>query len=244
MSAQLAQTLFDRMLAAAGPRHWWPGHNAHPSRRRDEIIIGAVLTQNTSWKNVEQALAVLKEHGLLDLGRLADMEPPAIAPLIRAAGYYNLKARRLHAVATFFAPGGRRRFVELESWDDERLREALLAVHGVGRETADSILLYALERPTFVIDAYTLRIGRRHGFFDEKTTYEEARAWFSARVPPDVATCNEYHALLVWIGNRFCRPTPRCAECPLAARETCATAAAWRWISEQVRAGRERDRKD
>jgi endonuclease-3 related protein len=232
----VARKLYDRLSATAGPRHWWPCHNAVANRRRDEIIIGAVLTQNTSWKNVEKALASLNGRGLLDLSRLATMTPEAIAPLIRSAGYFNLKARRLHAVAGFFAPGGRRRFGALAGWDDARLREALLATYGVGPETADSILLYALDRPTFVIDAYTLRIGRRHGLFDETTDYERARTWFMARVPADVATYNEYHALLVWVGHHYCKPTPRCAACPLARRDCCASGGAWSTI--QARSGR------
>jgi endonuclease-3 related protein len=221
------------MLAAAGPRHWWPAGNARPDCRRDEIVIGAVLTQNTSWKNVEKALASLNRAGLLDLGRLALMAPEEIAPLIRSAGYFNLKARRLRAVAEFFAPGGRKRWRALARWDDARLREALLATYGVGPETADSILLYALDRPAFVIDAYTLRIGRRHGLFDETTVYEQARAWFMARVSADVALYNEYHALLVWVGNRFCKPKPACSACPLARRDCCATAAAWQAIEKR-----------
>lgn len=216
----LADLLFERMLAAAGPRHWWPINPDPPNGGKDEMIIGAVLTQNTAWKNVEQALANLKAAGLLELERLAALEPDHIAPLIRPAGYFNLKAKRLRAVVDFFVQGGHIRYKELETWSDEDLREALLGVWGVGHETADSILLYALHRPVFVIDAYTLRIGRRHGLFGDKTTYEEAREWFTRRLRRDVALYNEYHALLVWVGAQYCRPTPRCPACPLAA-EAC-----------------------
>ena len=182
------------------------------------MIIGAVLTQNTAWKNVEQALANLKKEGLLDLEKLAVMAPEALAPLIRPAGYYNLKARRLSAVARFFAPEGHHRFEALATMTDDQLRTDLLAVFGVGRETADSILLYALHRPSFVIDAYTLRIGRRHGLFTDATDYEAARAWFTRHAERSVEHYNEYHALLVWIGNHFCKPIPRCDRCPLAGR--------------------------
>jgi endonuclease-3 related protein len=223
------------MLAAAGPRHWWPAGNAEPDCRRDEIVIGAVLTQNTAWKNVERALANLVAEGLLDLAKLARMKPDRLAPLIRPAGYFNLKARRLTAVAEFFAPGGSKRFDALATWDDARLREALLGVYGVGPETADSILLYALGRPAFVVDAYTLRIGRRHGLFKEETHYDQARAWFMARLPRDAALYNEYHALLVYVGHHFCKPTPCCAGCPLARRDCCAGAAAWRAIRARSR---------
>lgn len=225
--AELSHRLFDRMLAAAGPRHWWPCEPGAPNCGRDEMIIGAVLTQNTAWQNVEQALAVLRRENRLDLQKLALMAPESIAPLIRPAGYYNLKAKRLSAVARFFAPQGRYRFDELEKLEDGELREALLDVFGVGRETADSILLYALKRRTFVIDAYTLRVGRRHGIFTDATDYETARAWFTQHAPATVEQYNEYHALIVWIGKNYCKPTPRCAECPLAGRDCFATRDAW-----------------
>lgn len=232
---ELARTLFDRMLAAAGPRHWWPCEPGGPGCGKDEMIIGAVLTQNTAWVNVERALENLRREGLIDLRKLAQMEPEAIARFIRPAGYYNLKARRLSAVASFFAPDGEYRFDELARLDDAALREEVLGVFGVGRETADSILLYALKRPSFVIDAYTLRIGRRHGIFDAATDYEAARAWFTQFATPSVNYdtvdyFNEYHALIVWIGKYFCKPTPRCGECPLAERGCFATSAAWKAI--------------
>lgn len=231
-SRELAERLFDRMLEAAGPRHWWPCNRSEPGGGRDEIVIGAVLTQNTAWKNVEQALAGLKKARLCDLGRIARTEPTHLAPLIRPAGYFNLKARRLRSVAEFFAPSGRKRFAQLAKWSDEQLREGLLDVWGVGPETADSILLYALGRLSFVIDAYTLRIGRRHGLFGDRTTYEQARKWFGERVRPQLEVYNEYHALLVWIGNRYCKPTPRCEQCPLSRRDCFATVAAWRKLAK------------
>lgn len=231
---RLIDRLFETMLAAAGPRYWWPADPQAPNGGRDEIIIGAVLTQNTAWKNVEKALANLRERGLLELRALAKLEAEAIAPLIRPSGYYNLKARRLRAVAEFFAPGGRERFGELAEWSDARLREALLEIYGVGAETADSILLYALGRASFVIDAYTLRIGRRHGLFSERARYEDARGWFMAHTEGDVEYYNEYHALLVWVGNRYCKPKPLCGACPLARRECCGGAESWRVIREIV----------
>ena len=138
---------------AAGPRGWWPGDG------RDEIIIGAVLTQNTAWRNVEKALENLKAAKLCRLSSLARRRAETIARLIVPSGYFNLKARRLKSVARFFAPGGRERFDEFAPWPTEKLREALLGVWGVGPETADSILLYALGRPSFVIDAYTMRVA-------------------------------------------------------------------------------------
>lgn len=228
---ELVMKLHGWLLTAAGARSWWPCDRAGPHDGRDEIIIGAVLTQNTAWTNVEKALDNLKAKSLCDLSRLARFTPEEIAPFIRPSGYYNLKARRLKALADFFAPGGKVRFEELVLWDDDALRKALLEVHGVGPETADSVLLYALGRLSFVIDAYTLRIGRRHGLLDEKATYEEARSFFSRHTPPECSVYNEYHALLVWVGNRYCKPKPRCSECPLSCRESFASHRAWQALA-------------
>ncbi len=233
--ARLTGRIYETMLAAGGARGWWPCDREGARGGFDEIVIGAVLTQNTAWKNVERALAQLSEAGLVDLEKLAVLEPAELAPQIRSAGYFNLKARRLRAVAEYFAPGGRSRLEELASRSDGALREELLGIYGVGPETADSILLYALGRTSFVIDAYTLRIGRRHGLFNGTTRYEEARDWFMGRVAADLETYNEYHALLVWIGNQFCRPKPRCEACPLFRRECFANEGRWRAMREGVR---------
>ncbi len=224
----LARRIYERMLAASGPRAWWPCDRRGVRRGFDEIVIGAVLTQNTSWKNVERALATLREAGLIDLEKLALLDPVLVAPHIRSSGYFNIKSRRLGAVARFFAPDGGLRLEEIAGWSDLKLREELLGIAGVGPETADSIMLYALERTSFVIDAYTMRIGRRHGLLDDQSRYEEARRWFSERIEPDRAVYNEYHALLVWVGNRFCRPMPRCEACPLSRRDCFADSRSWR----------------
>lgn len=229
----LCGRIFSRLWDAHGPSRWWPAEAPDAAGRRDEIIIGAVLTQNTSWLNVKKALAVLRAEKLCRLNKLARMEPEAIAPHIRSAGYFNLKARRLRSVADFFAPGGGDRFKTLNAMDDEPLREALLGVWGVGRETADSILLYALGRRSFVVDAYTLRVGRRHGFLAENDGYEVARSWFTRHAPADTQHYNEYHALLVWVGHHYCKPTPRCAECPLSRRDCFASPEAWKNLAER-----------
>lgn len=220
------RAIHDHLLDVYGPQHWWPGDG------RDEIIIGAVLTQNTAWRNVVRAIDGLKEAGMCDLPSLALSTPEEIAPLIRPSGYYNLKARRLHAVASWFAPNGRARFGAIAKMPTETLRAELLRVPGVGRETADSILLYALERPSFVSDTYTLRIFSRHGFAEEGTDYETLRGIVSAPLPVEVRLYNEFHALLVKIGHNFCKPTPRCAACPLRGREHFATAKAWRALKD------------
>lgn len=197
------------MFEALGPQRWWPADTA------EEVIIGAVLTQNTAWKNVEKALTVLKADQACSLRAIAAMPQDDLAERIRSAGYYNIKARRLQAVCRFFEDHCGYDLKRLNKRDTPSLREALLAVNGVGRETADSILLYALDRTVFVIDAYTLRIGARHGWFPPGTGYEEARDLFERSLPADRALFNEYHALLVRVGNRHCRPRPRCEGCPL-----------------------------
>lgn len=224
------RAIHDHLFETWGPQHWWPGDG------RDEIIIGAVLTQNTSWRNVTRAIANLKEARLCTLRGLALSTPEAIAPLIRPSGYFNLKSRRLHSVATWFAPGGRPRFAELEDRPLGELRSELLAVHGVGRETADSILLYALDRPSFVVDTYTQRVFSRHGFIREGATYEELREFLAGAIPEDVRLYNEFHALLVRVGHNHCKPTPVCSTCPLKGRRHFATAEAWRALEER-RAG-------
>ncbi len=203
---------YQAMINAFGPQHWWPAET------REEVIIGAVLTQNTAWKNVEKALDQLKAAGCCDLRGVATAGEAELAQWIRPAGYYNIKARRLQSVARFFMNGQGADLERFQNQKTDVLREDLLRVHGVGRETADSILLYALDRTVFVIDAYTLRIGARHGWYPTGTDYESARHFFERSLPVSRPLFNEYHALLVRVGNRFCKPRPHCDACPLRAR--------------------------
>ncbi len=201
------------MFEAFGPLHWWPAES------REEIIVGAVLTQNTSWRNVEKAIANLRDADALDF-RAIDQKPhDELAEMIRPSGYFNLKARRLQAVCRYFLDRCDGDLDRLATIETATLRDELLDVYGVGPETADSILLYALERKVFVIDAYTLRIGQRHGWFPDDTKYEEAQSFFERSLDGDVALYNEYHALLVRVGATTCKPTPRCEGCPLNARD-------------------------
>jgi endonuclease-3 related protein len=203
--------IYDVALDALGPRHWWPAETD------EEVVIGAVLTQNTAWSNVEKALENLRRAGKLSLAALDRARPATVARLIRPSGYYNLKARRLKSVARFFVERcNGRGLASLRDEEPEALREALLGVYGVGPETADSILLYALGMPVFVIDAYTRRILERHGLARPQAPYEELRALFETNLPTDVALYNEYHALIVALGHRWCRPKPQCEECPLS----------------------------
>ncbi len=209
MGDQRLEEIFRLLLARFGPQHWWPGETPL------EIMVGAVLTQNTNWENVEKAIANLKAADLLDLHRLAELPTGMLAELIRPSGYYNLKAVRLHNLLHAITA----EHDSLESFfaaDLYELREALLAVKGIGPETADSILLYAAGKATFVIDAYTHRLLLRHGLIWEESDYYEMQELFLTALPADLALFNEYHALIVRVGKEYCRKTrPRCGECPL-----------------------------
>ena len=204
----LLQQLFEKMLAAFGPQGWWPGETPF------EVALGAILTQNTNWNNVARVIGGLKEAGLLDPRALQALPEAELAGRLRPAGYFNVKARRLINFLEFLGQFEHSMEV-LAQGDLEVLRPALLAVKGIGPETADSILLYALDQPTFVVDAYTFRILSRHGLAAGPSTYEELRQLFMEHLPPEVPCYQEYHALLVRLGKEFCRPQPRCAVCPL-----------------------------
>ena len=192
-----------------GPQFWWPG------RTRLEIIVGAILTQNTAWTNVEKAICRLRKARALNLRRLHSVDLKTLAEWIRPAGYFNVKARRLRSFTQLMFGrfgGDLRRLFALET---PALREVLLSVNGIGPETADSILLYAAGRPAFVVDAYTRRFMMRHGWIGSGATYDDIARVFAAGLPRRVALYNEYHALIVALGKALCRPKPRCAECPL-----------------------------
>jgi endonuclease-3 related protein len=178
-------------------------------------MVGAVLTQNTAWTNVERAIAQLRERVDLAADALLTLPESELASLIRPAGYFNVKARRLRAFCeAFLAAGGESSLSMLETGT---LRDLLLGIHGVGRETADDMLLYAFERPVFVIDAYTRRLFGRLGLVDEGAPYDALRRIFEEALGPDVALFNEYHALIVHHAKHICRArAPRCPDCCLA----------------------------
>jgi endonuclease III related protein len=205
--------VFERLSAAWSPMHWWPGDGP------GDVIIGAVLTQNTSWSNVEKGLANLETKGLRDLRRLARARRDTLARLLHPVGYFNIKADRLRSVARHFVDRWDCDWERLRRTPTAPLREELLAVHGIGPETADSILLYAFGHPVFVVDAYTKRILSRHGLIDVGASYDEVQRLFERHLKRDEALFNEYHALLVRAGNRLCRRAPKCSECPLGKRE-------------------------
>jgi endonuclease III related protein len=200
--------LYRRLLRARGPAGWWPGQDGF------EISVGAVLTQNTAWTNVEKALGVLRERGLLSHAKLRAMAPEEIAPLIRSAGCHNVKARRVSALLAFLDEfGGRPE--NMASQEPRALRAKLLAVPGVGRETADAIALYGAGLPLFVVDAYTRRVFSRLGLLKGTEPYDEVQAFFMDRLPRQAALYNEYHAQIVLLAKDFCRRRPLCGECPL-----------------------------
>lgn len=177
--------------------------------------MGAILTQNTAWGNVERALAALRARRLLDPARLSGLPLPRLARLIRPSGTFRVKARRLRAFLAYLLARHRGSLARLSRAPLDSLRAELLGVPGIGPETADSILLYAVGRPVFVVDAYTRRVLARHRLLSPRASYEEVRAFFERHLPQDPRLFNEYHALLVAVGKHYCRSRPRCAECPL-----------------------------
>jgi len=201
------QRLHDRLLAAYGRQHWWPADS------RFEVMVGAVLTQNTAWRNVERAIANLKGADALDPAAIAALPPADLAALIRPAGYFNVKARRLLAFCQFFLGAGGE--AALAALPTVELRHRLLAVHGVGPETADDMLLYAFGRPVFVIDAYTRRLLQRLGLATGEEGYEALRAGVEHGLGPDARVFNELHALIVHHAKMACSTRPRCGECCL-----------------------------
>jgi endonuclease-3 related protein len=207
-TARTLSVIYRRLYSAFGPQHWWPGDT------QLEVAVGAVLTQNTAWPNVERAIGLLKSRRLLSLRGLRRLTPTELAPLIRSAGFYKVKAARLVAFLRWL--DGHGGFRGLSRMPTRTLRPLLLSCSGIGPETADSILLYALGRPVFVVDAYTRRILSRYGLVAGDEPYESLRGLFESALPRSPRLYNEYHALLVRLGKENCRPRPMCASCPLA----------------------------
>jgi endonuclease III related protein len=201
---------FDALFAAHGPQHWWPG------RTPFEIIVGAILVQNTSWTNVATAIEHLRRAKLLTPRALEKISTPRLQRLIRSSGYFRQKTKKLKAFVRFLRREYQGSLSRMFRAPTQTLRSQLLAIHGIGPETADSILLYAAKHPVFVVDAYTRRILERHGHSHARLGYEDVRQLFEHNLAPDVALYNEFHALIVHTGKHFCRPRdPRCGGCPL-----------------------------
>jgi endonuclease-3 related protein len=206
---EVLTVIYNILYAHFGPQHWWPGDTPF------EIAVGAILTQNTNWDNVVKAIGNLKKNGSLNATVMHRMSHDRLASLIKPAGYFNVKAKRLKHFLNFISNHYRGSMKIMKKEDTRAIRENLLSVNGIGPETADSILLYALEKPVFVIDAYTKRILRRHEIISDKTTYHELQALFHGSLPADLDLFNEYHALFVMLGKHYCKPEPRCSACPL-----------------------------
>lgn len=213
--------IYKRLLKAFGPQGWWPVRGGYhkgvrTDRDRLEVCVGAILTQNTSWRNVEAAMAQLRKKKVVELNALARIPEEQLALVIRSSGYFRQKAKKLK----LFASHVLKRHGSLKSFlaqDTETLRQELLSLWGVGPETADSIVLYAANRPVFVVDAYTKRIMSRVGVCSRNVSYEGLQDYFHERLPRDAQVFNEYHALLVGLAKNHCKPQPVCASCPLEA---------------------------
>jgi endonuclease-3 related protein len=198
------------LFQAHGKQHWWPG------RTPFEVIVGAVLVQNTNWVNAALAIAKLRQAKLLTPSAIGKVPQPKLARLVRSSGYFRQKARKLKAFVAFLRKEHGGSLTAMFCTPTPKLREQLLNVHGIGPETADSILLYAGNHPVFVVDAYTRRILQRHGLATGKESYEEIRGLFEKSLPNDPQLFNEFHALIVHIGKNHCRTrAPLCSQCAL-----------------------------
>jgi endonuclease-3 related protein len=205
--------VFERLVSAYGPRGWWPG-----AETPFEVVVGAILTQNTAWVNVEKALERLRAADALSVGAVRSLPEPELAEPLRPSGYFNSKARKLKAFVDVLDAEHDGSLDALLALPVDELRARLLSVWGIGPETADDIVLYAAGKPSFVVDAYTVRIFQRLGLTPAVAgapRYEDWRHMFMSHLPPDVPLFNEYHALIVAHGSRTCRPAPACTACPL-----------------------------
>jgi endonuclease-3 related protein len=224
----LVTDIYRTLYRVYGPRHWWPGDTAF------EIMVGAILTQNTSWKNVEKAIQKLKKKKVLNPEGLHCLKKSQLASLIKSSGTFRIKADRLESFVNFLFEEYAGNLRKMRRERPETLRAKLLQINGIGPETADSILLYGLKKPVFVVDAYTRRILSRHGIVSEKTNYEEIQNLFTNHLPKDEKLFNEYHALIVHLGKNVCKKSPRCDKCPLKGIEHSAWCIAKRNSNNQI----------
>ena len=213
VSRRTLEAIYRRLFSRYGPQHWWPGETPF------EVAVGAILTQNTSWTNASRAVQQLKRRGLLNPRKLDRLPVRELALLIRSSGYFNQKAKRLKIFVAYLLKGYQGDFERMRRIHVDRLREELLGLSGIGPETADSILLYALGKPLFVVDAYARRILARHSLIPWEASYHQIQVLVmrerQGRVPSRVTYFNEYHALFVKLGKDLCRTHPKCQECPL-----------------------------
>jgi endonuclease-3 related protein len=205
----LVNDIYLRLSAAFGPQHWWPAETPF------EVMVGAVLTQSAAWTNVEKAIRNLKEAQALSPDAIRNMSFTELAELIKPSGYYNAKARKLKSLVYWLGENFSDDIDGMAAKETQKLREDLLTVYGIGPETADSILLYALGKPVFVIDSYTRRIFARIGLLREENSYNDCQRLFTANLTPDVTVFNEYHALIVKLAKEACNKKPDCSRCCL-----------------------------
>lgn len=210
-TASRLQGLYDAMQAKLGPSHWWPGETPF------EVAVGAILTQNTNWKNVEKAINGLKKADALSAEAIRDLPNETLEQLIRPAGFFRMKAKKLKNLVHFLEVEADMIIENLRDREPQELRPLILSINGVGPETADCILNYSLERPVMVVDAYTHRMMGRHGLIHEDCDYHQLQALFMDNLDHDAQLFNEFHALIVRIGKDWCKKTnPKCDTCPLA----------------------------
>lgn len=210
LNRQTLLNIYRAMRKAHGYRRWWPGETPF------EIMVGAILTQNTAWKNVEKAIAGLKREKLLSLSAIRKVPLAKLAKVIRPSGYFNQKAKKLKALIQHIDQEYKGSLQRMKKQPPATLREKLLSIWGIGPETADSILLYGLGKPVFVVDAYTKRILSRHRWIGAESDYSQIQRFFMERLPSSRRLFNDYHAQLVAVGNRYCgKSRPRCQQCPL-----------------------------
>lgn len=215
MSRSSPLQIYQSLLKAYGPQHWWPADTPF------EVMVGAILTQNTSWTNVEMAIANLKAADMLDSESIADCNLQQLGEVIRPSGFYMQKARYLQHFSRFYNESGQ--FVGLMKWPTRMLRKRVLELNGIGPETADSMLLYALDRPIFVVDAYTRRLFVRLEHFGHELAYDAVQHYFQQRLPESLSLFQEFHALIVEHAKHHCNTKPQCFDCPLF--DDCPTAA-------------------
>ncbi len=206
---RLLMRYYNAMAARFGHRNWWPGDSPF------EVCVGAILTQNTAWTNVAKAIRSLKEAPALDPSSIYQMSHDRLAQLIRPAGYFNVKAVRLKNFVSHLVEKHDGSLESLFSAEVPVLREELLSIRGVGRETADSIILYAAGKPIFVVDAYTKRVLERHALMDGRADYDAVQDLFHANLPKDSELYNDFHAQFVTAGHHYCKKSPKCSDCPL-----------------------------
>lgn len=223
---QRLKLIYDLLFFSFGPQHWWPVTKEgeavpkyHKSsnlteKQKLEICFGAILTQNTSWKNVEKAIVNLNKNNLIDIEKILKIKNKRLAEIIKPSGYYNQKAKRLKSFCKFLIKNHNGSLKKIFENDIKTLRKELLSINGIGPETADSIILYAAKKPVFVVDAYTKRILNRIGY--KERTYDELQRLFMESLPNSEKLFNEYHALLVELGKGTCKRNPLCNECPVS----------------------------